>query len=71
MNRDDVEAVEKVVPEAAGLDLAAELAIRSGDDAHIRAQRTLTADSLVVAALDRAQQLGLRFRAELGDFIQE
>ena len=67
----DVEAIEKIEAEAAGLDLPRERAVGRRHDAHVDASRDILADAAQLAVLDHAQHLGLRARRQLADFVEE
>ncbi|HEU4404828.1 MAG TPA: hypothetical protein VFS43_06010 [Polyangiaceae bacterium] len=68
---DHVEPVVQVFAEAAGRDLGHEVLVGGRDDAHVDPRRPLGAQRLHLALLDRAQQLGLRRKAEVGDLVEE
>src|SRR2546423_7966736 len=71
MQRDDVETVVQIGAEAARLDLLLEVAIRGGDEARIDRQCFGGADGNYLAVLEDAQQLDLRRRRRLTDFVEE
>ena len=57
-DRHDVEPVEEILAEAAGLHLGGEIAVGRGDEAHVDGLGA-PADLLHLARLQRAQDLGL------------
>ena len=67
----DVEPVAQIVAEPSGADLAAERPIGGRDDARIDLPRARFAEPTDLAFLQRAQQLGLDARAQLGDLIEK
>src|SRR5262245_47048902 len=66
-----VEPVEQVRSEGAVGDRGAQISIGGGDDAHVRLDRSATADSLEFALLQHAQQHDLGLGGELADLVQE
>ena len=48
-----------------------QILVRRGDDAHVHFERTLPADPLDDPALQHAQQLRLRLRAQVTDFVEK
>lgn len=71
VQRDDMQAVEKVFAKTAFLDLVARIAVGRADEAHIDFFQPAGTDGLEAAALHEAQQFGLQLRAHLADFIEE
>ena len=67
----DGEAVEEVVAEAPGCDLAVEIAPRRGEDAHVDLDPLVAADAPDLAALDRAEELRLEREVEIADLVDE
>src|SRR4029077_1201232 len=67
----DREAEEEIVAESARLHLPIEIATCRGDDAHVHPLPAVRPDALDLAALDRAQELGLQDRVELADLVDE
>ena len=63
--------IAQVGAEAARRDLVVEPAIGGGDDADVDAARHVLADAPHLAVLEHAQQLGLRARRQLADFVEE
>src|SRR4029077_2569109 len=70
-DRKDVQPEEEVFAEAAAGDVGAQVAIGSGEDARVRAQRLAPADTLEFPFLDDAQQLGLHLERQLADFVEQ
>ena len=68
---DDREPVEQIGAEALRVDLGAEIAIGRGDDADVDRQVVVAADTTDLAALERAQELGLEREAELADLVEQ
>ena len=71
VQRDQVDAVEQVLAELAARDLVGERAVRGRDDAHVDRPRLARAEHLVGAVLEDAEQLHLRARVEIADFVEE
>src|SRR5688500_1803749 len=71
LNRHDVQAIEKIIAEAPCLYLLSQVSIGRGNDTDIDPPRAIAAYALVLTRLDGAQQLGLRVRAQVRDFIEE
>ena len=71
LDRDDVEPVEQVLAELALLHHLAQVAVGRGDDAHVHAQRAGAAEPLELVLLEHAQDLRLRARAHVADFVEE
>ena len=70
-DRKDAEAVVQVAPEPPGLDLLAEVPVGGRDDPDVDANRPRRAEALELAVLQHAEQLRLRFRRQLADFVEE
>src|SRR5581483_1430583 len=68
---DDVQAIEEVLAESSGRDVALEVAVRGREDAHVRAPRAGLADPLERLVLEEAQELRLQARRHLGDLVEE
>src|SRR5436190_241061 len=66
-----LQAVVQVLSEIASLDRLLQVAVRRGNDAHVRLLQADPAQPLELALLEHPQELGLRRRAHLADFIQE
>ena len=71
MHGHHVQTIEQVVAKPAGLHFRAQVAVGGSQHAHVDLERARAAHALVLAGFDGAQQLGLRFRAQVGHFIQE
>ena len=69
--RDDVEAVEEILAERAGLDRGLEVAVGRRDQPEVDAYRPRAADALELALLQRAQQLRLQRERQLADLVEE
>ena len=70
-DREDVEAIEQVLAEAAGLHVRDQIAVGRRDDAHIDLDGFLAADWIDLAFLDCAQQFDLRSRRQFADLVQK
>ncbi len=68
---DDVQAMIQIFAEAAFAYERQQLHIGSGDDADIDLNLFRAAQAHEFALLDNAKELGLRFRADGGDFVEE
>src|ERR1700739_1779109 len=66
-----IQTMIKILAEAAFADESKEFHVGSGDDSHVDFNLLCPAQAHEFALLDDAQQLGLRFRADGGDFIEE
>ena len=69
-NRNHVDAIEEVFAKMSALDLVAELAIGRAHQTEVDPSCAAT-DRLDLAFLQRAEQLDLNTRADLGDFVEE
>jgi hypothetical protein len=69
-DRDDVDAIEQILAEAAGLDLVAEVAVGRADEAKVDLGHA-PADRLDLPLLQRAQQLDLDVQRDLADLVEE
>jgi len=67
----DVEPVVQILAELAGLDRRFEIAMGRRDQPHIHLDRAAAAHALQFALLQHAQQLGLKGRRDLADFVEE
>ncbi len=65
------EPIIKVFAKRAFFQRRAQVAIRSGDHAHVHLQRLRSAQALKLALLQHAQQLHLDRRRHVADFIQK
>src|SRR5262249_2798833 len=68
-DREDVQAVEQVSPESAGVDGLFEIAVAGGEDADIDADRPAAADRLELLLLEDPQELDLGLERQLDDFV--
>ena len=71
LDRDDVEAVVQVLAELARLHHRRQVAVGRGDQPHVDAQRARAAQPLELVLLQHAQDLRLRARAHVADFVEE
>src|SRR5690606_35942553 len=71
LDREHAEPEVEILAEAALLDLAAQVAVRRGDDPHVDLARLLLADALERAFLDHAQELALKLERDLADLVEE
>src|SRR5436190_2627678 len=71
VNRDDREPEIQVFAEATLLDFFLEILVRGGDDADVYFDRPRGSEALDFAFLQHAQDLGLRLRAHVADFVEE
>src|SRR6185503_3141233 len=69
--REDVQAIEQILAEAAVLYVGDEIAVGRRDDAHIDLDGLLAANRIDLALLNGAQQLYLRGRRQLADFVEK
>ena len=67
----DGEAVKEVVAEFALRDRPIEIAPGRGDDAHVDLDDRAPADTAQLALLDHAQQLGLEWKLEIADLVDQ
>src|SRR5208282_6329958 len=67
----DREAMEQVVPEASGLDLAVQVASGGGQQPYVDLDGAVPSDATDLAPLDRAQQLGLERQLQVADFVDQ
>ena len=67
----DVEAEAQVGAEPPGVDLVSQAPVGRRDDPHVDPPRKVLADAPHFALLQHAQQLGLRARRQLADFVEE
>ena len=71
LDRDDVQPVEKVLPELPGFHLLEQVLVRGRQDAHIDRKRLLAPDALELLALQHPQELDLGGLGDLADLVQE
>ena len=67
----NVEAVKQVFAEAAFANEREEIDVRGGDDADVHFDLFGAAETHEFAFLNNAQELGLRFRTDGGDFVEK
>ena len=65
------ESKVEIVPEAALVDLALQIATRGAKDPHVHARPPGATDALHLCALDRAQQFGLQRYVEVANLVEE
>ena len=70
-DREDVQAVEQILAEAARRHVGGEIAVGGGDDPRIHLDGLARPHRLDLALLDGAQQLDLGGRRQLADLVQE
>ena len=68
---DDRDAVVEVEPEAAVVDLGAQIAVRRGDEAHVDRDLVAAADAAEAPPLERPEQRRLERGRELADLVEE
>jgi hypothetical protein len=71
LDRNDVQAVVEVLAELARLHHRRQIAVGRRDQPHVDAQRARAAEPLELVLLEHAQDLGLRARAHVADFVEE
>ena len=71
IDRHDIQAVVEVLAERAFFERRAQVAIRGGDQAHIHFDGARAAEPLEFALLQNAQQLHLRGRRHIADFVEK
>src|SRR6267143_3836988 len=69
--RDDVEAIVKVLAEPPGFHLDIEVAMRRGDDPYVHRRPVSRTDRTHLAVLQYPQELGLQSKGHIADLIQE
>ena len=70
-DREDVQPVVEVLAEVALLDQVDQVAVGRRDQAEVDADRTVGADRIDLAVLQRAQQLHLDVERQLADLVEE
>ena len=70
LERDGIDAVEQILPEASLFDLFFQIPIRGRNEAHIHVHVARGADRLDLALLQHAQQLRLHGRGKLADLVE-
>src|SRR6185436_3593982 len=68
---DDGETEVQVFAELAAFDLALEIALGGGYDAHVGAYRLVTADPAKLARFEHAEELGLDVDGKLAHFVEK
>src|SRR6266849_4304053 len=71
LQMNDVEAVEQVLTETAFANEREEIDVRGGDDADVHFDLFGAAETHEFAFLNNAQELGLRFGTDGGDFVEK
>src|SRR5438552_2009179 len=71
LNRDDVQTIEEILSKDSVRDRARELAIRGGDQSDVDSDVADVADPPDLSLLNRAQQLYLQGRRDLGDLVEK
>src|SRR5690348_6932200 len=71
VQQDDGEAVEEIQAERPRVHLAAELAVRGRNDAHVDRHGLVGTDSLNLTALERAEKGRLEVRRQFADFVEK
>ena len=71
LDRDDVDSIVEVVPEAPVFDGLLEIHVRRGNQPEGRLDWPVTANPLDLALLDRAQQLRLQIQSQVANFVEE
>ena len=70
-DREDVQPVVEVDPEASLPDRGVEIVVRRGDDPYVDLARLRRPDALELAFLQHAQQLGLDVGGQIADLVEE
>ena len=70
-DREDIEPVVEIVPEAVLPNFLGEVAIGGRDDTHVDVHRPRAAQSLELPFLKDAQQLGLKLNRQITHFVEE
>ena len=70
-NREHIEAIEEIFPEAPGLDELDQVLVGRRDQAEIDLDRPPRADGIDLPLLERAQELDLSLRRKLADLVEE
>ena len=71
LDRHDVQPVEQVLPEPSLGDLGFEILVGGGEHPHVHLDRLRAADAGDDAFLEHPQQLGLRGKRHVADFVEE
>src|SRR6202011_708185 len=70
-DREDVQAIEQILAEAAFLHGGDQVAVGGGDDAYVDLDRLAAADRVDLVLLQRAQQFDLRGERQLAYLVEE
>ena len=70
-HRKDIQAIVEIGSERSVFDHLHEIAVRRRDDPHVHLLGSRAAEALELALLQDAQQLGLHFRRDVADLVQE
>src|SRR3546814_612586 len=71
LQRDDVQPIEQILPEAAFSDFTAEVIVRCSDDAYVDRHRCSRAYGPYFMLFQNSQQLGLRRERHVADFVKK
>ena len=71
LDLDDVQAIEKILPEPPRLHLPFQVPVGGRDDADVGLARRWVAEPLVLLVLQETQQLGLQGKGEIPDLVEE
>ncbi len=71
LDLDHVQAIEQILAELAGADLAFEALVRGRDDPEVDFQALVAADALELLLLEDPEQLGLHGRGDVADLVEE
>src|SRR5262245_13355368 len=69
IQREDIQTIEKILPERALCDRRAKVTIRCSDDANVRFHRLTAPNPLELPLLKHAQELDLHVRWQFADFV--
>src|SRR5262249_38096601 len=71
VNREHVDAIEKILPKSPARDVALEVAIGRADNAHVDLARAVVTDAFVFALLKNTKKLALECGWNLADLVEE
>jgi hypothetical protein len=71
LDRQHIQAVEKVLPEVPRCDFTLDVAVRGSDDSYIDRDRPARSDGVDRALLQDPQQLDLHVKREVADLVEE
>src|SRR5690606_35261803 len=71
LNRNDVQAIEKIFPEASSFDFVGEIAIGCGQDACLHMNRFIGSDRKNLLLLNCPQELRLRGEWQLANLVEK